>query len=258
VNDAPRNVRHRNDANALAIYFADLSHSVDMLEDAERITPRLSPDLLQRYQNRTSVDADEARLWRAAHIALRIALERHTGAGIRGVPYDIEAGGRPRLSSDAHLAARPHFSLAHAGPYALIAISHAGPVGSDLEVTRPIHVSAERRERIERAAARLAPDAPLPETSDDRFLQAWVRLEAVAKATGTGIGRVLTEAGVIGGAISTTAVSLATSCTARDLTLERGCFAAVAGAQLPALFAVEAFPAGAAGLSRFLAASPVP
>jgi phosphopantetheinyl transferase len=242
----------RADAARIAIYFADLNLAQSALEDAERQTPRLSPDQIERYENRASLDREDAALWRLAHIALRVALERHAGEGARRTPYAIEAGGRPYLLADAHLHGQPHFSLAHAGPYALIAISHAGPAGVDLETERQLNVSAERRQRIEAVAARLAPDGPLPKDPDARFLQAWVRLEAAAKASGAGIGRILTGAGIVGGAQVQPGVTSAYPGEVRDLVIGSGCFAAIAAAELPPILTVEDFPTDALGLSRFL------
>lgn len=238
-----------------AIYFVDLVRSAAVLNDAEHQTPRLAPDESSRYQNKVSLGRDDANRWRTAHIALRIGLERHAGLSIRCSPYDIEPGGRPRLGKHAMPGPRYHFSLAHAGPYALIAISPDGHIGVDLEVTRQINVSTARRERIERAAARLGLDAPLPLEPDARFLQSWVRLEAVAKASGLGIGRILTEAGVIGAAPPSPQAVGHSQVTVLDLNLPPGCYAALAGAQLQHNLIVTEFPSSAQVLKRFLAAS---
>lgn len=239
----------RSKSQQLAIYFVDLETAAAVLNVAEMRTPRLSPDQIQRHRQKASIDLTEADHWRRTHIALRIALERFAGSGVRGIAFDIAPGGRPCLPANADLIKRPHFSLAHAGQYALIAISNAGRIGIDLEVTRTLNVTTERRHRIEAAARYLAPDANLPETPDARFLQAWVRLEAVAKASGLGIGRILTEAGVIGGASHTLSPA---SSTVRDLSLPSGCYAAIAGDELPAILTVEDFPTDKAGIAGFL------
>ena len=240
------------------IFFADLAKALTALDAAERASPRLSHDQVARFENlRAARGDDEAGLWRAAHIALRIVLERYAGIGAAGQAYAIEPGGRPRLVLSALGGVAPHFSLSHAGGYALIAVSHAGPIGVDLEVTRTITVSPERRQRIETAATLLAPAQPLPVENDPRFLQAWVRLEAVAKASGLGIGRILTEAGVVGGNATDASGRRAASDTTegaaidvRDLTLKGGCFGAVAGARLPQLVVVREFPENAGGIAR--------
>ena len=62
-------------------------------------------------------------------------------------------------------------------------------------------MTEDRRRRVIAAAARLANGQPGPPhiDADGDVLQAWVRLEAAAKALGTGIGQLLTEEGVVGG-----------------------------------------------------------
>jgi 4'-phosphopantetheinyl transferase len=240
-------------SNGFAILFVDLKLCSAALDAAEQQLPRLSTTERERYQSRLSQNREDAELWRAAHIALRLALERYAGHSIREVPYGIEPGGRPRLQNNPGSRDLPHFSLAHAGQYALIAVSNAGPVGADLEVTRDLKLSDARRVRIEQAASQAAPDIPLPDAPVARFLQAWVRLEAIAKASGLGIGRILTEAGVAGGATSRGIAPEPWPQLVHDLEMPDEVFAALAGVHLPPLVAVEDFPSDAAGLQAFLA-----
>jgi 4'-phosphopantetheinyl transferase len=237
---------------ALEILFVDLSAAHEALDAAEMAAPRLSADERSRTSDMQRRGNEDAPLWRAAHIALRIAIERHAGAGARGVAYNIEPGGRPRLPVSDNLATSPHFNLAHAGAYALIAVSHAGPVGVDLETTREITMKPDRRKRIETAAEQLAPGHPLPLEPDARFLQAWVRLEAAAKASGQGIGQILTDAGVVGGKPAPDRNRLISVFPVRDLGIKSGVFAAVAGAGCQGIVAVEAFPASGIALQAFL------
>jgi len=251
AHDRP-NDRHR--ANPLQLLLVDIASTLAALEFEEQATPRLSADQVARFDQKSDARGiDDARNWRAAHIALRIALERETGSAIRCAAYDLEPGGRPVVKRLAAMKAVPHFSLAHAGGVALIAISTSGPVGVDLEVSRDISVGGERRARIENAAHGLAPHAPLPDSPDERFLQAWVRLEAVAKATGLGIGRVLNEAGAVGTAKASAKTPLTGQGTVVDLDVGYGRFAALAAAKLPQIVAVQEFPADAAAIARFLA-----
>jgi 4'-phosphopantetheinyl transferase len=251
--------------HAPEVLFVDLNAAQAALGAVETSTPRLAADEDARYEDMLQRGNSEAPLWRSAHIALRIALERHAGPGVRRVPYVIDPGGRPRLAKAENLTSTPHFNLSHAGGYALIAISHAGPIGVDIEVARAIAMSADRRQRIEAAAALLAPHQPLPQDADARFLQSWVRLEAAAKASGQGIGQILTEARVAGvqSNVSETAPQLTTGRQSTlasagpvlDIKLPEPCFAAVAGAQCSSLLAVEAFPNDAELILRFSAAA---
>jgi 4'-phosphopantetheinyl transferase len=233
------------------ILFVDLGAASGILEAAETAAPRLATGQVDRFRGLLAHGNADAQLWRSSHIALRIALERHVGQGIRGLAYDIEAGGRPRLPRPAELTTHPHFSLSHAGRFALIAISHTGPVGIDLEVEREIKINAERRQRMELAAIRLSPEQALPADPDARFLQAWVRLEAAAKSSGYGIGQILTASGAVGsGKPNTLPVSEA---SIRDLAVPVGCFAAIAGVAPSSLLTIEHFPVDAAALEAFTA-----
>lgn len=250
MNDGPQH--HVRPHRSLEALFVDLTRAHDALDAVERATPRLSDDQRTRFDDMTRRGNKDAALWRTAHIALRIALERFAGIGIREVAYVIDPGGRPRLAAADGLMPCPHFNLSHTGGYALIAVSHAGPVGIDLEADRAVSISGDRRQRIEAAAVRLSPDQPLPVAPDARFLQAWVRLEAVAKAGGQGIGQILTEAGVVGGSGSARDTQALSTHPVRDLTMQCGCYAAIAGAGCQQLLTIENFPTDAVALSEFL------
>ena len=240
-----------NHAN-FAIYFVDLKTSAALLQGAECATPRLAANEIARFAHLVqSRGADEAQIWRASHIALRMVLERFAGVSIRGTTYVEAAGGRPSLEKGF-----PHFSLAHTGTVALIAVSGAGTIGVDIEALRSLTFTPDRRQKLEAAAIRLAPDTTLPKDGDARTLQAWVRLEAHAKAVGSGIGAALTEAGVVGGIASEPKMSSTNAMRAmRDLVVPGNYFAAVSAAALPATLQVEAFPSNKHELAEFLAAA---
>lgn len=161
------------------IWFVDMAACAVVLDELERATPRLPPPADMKPPER-----------RRAHIALRLLLERKLGAGIRGVPFVRSATGKPSLPGTP-----VHFSLAHTHTAALVAVCDSGSIGVDLEAPRTIRIPAHRRPGIEALAVRVAGGAPLGgQDADARFLHAWVRLEAVAKAEGTGIGHLLEAA----------------------------------------------------------------
>lgn len=176
----------------LEVWTVDLARCTSALEVMEQVSPHLSHDDLQRAA--TLADAEAVRQRRAAYIALRLILNRAFGIAVQGVPFERTGTGKPHLPGHAG-----GFSLSHTHGHALVAVAAEGPIGVDLEWPRDVRVAPERRQRIERAAQSLAPGHPLPDTEDRRFLQAWVRLEAYAKARGSGIGSVLTQIGVAGG-----------------------------------------------------------
>ena len=237
--------------DGVALVFVDLARVSRLLDDMERETPRLSAVDLERAAAR-SAHTNSDGLWRTARIALRIVLERYAGPAMRQQPFTIESGGRPRLSDDL-----PAFSHAHSGAAALIAVAMRDALGVDLEAPRRLSMSDERRARIEAAGQNLAPDTQLTGDDASRGLQAWVRLEAVAKASGSGIGETLTDAGVVGPRAGRTSPLFAAKLEVRDLIVPAGYFAAVAAPTLPRDLQIIDFPVDAAALHRFIASGPV-
>lgn len=232
------------------IWFVDLDRCGDLLDTCELTNPRLSDAEIAHAAGITQ-GGRQRDLWRWAHIALRLVLERSVGFGVRRAPYVIGERGKPLLPLDG----APHFSLAHSGAAALIGVSRSGAIGVDIETLRQLKMPAGRIAKLEAAGAALAPHVPLPpEAGPRRTLQAWVRFEAVAKAKGSGIGPALPVLRA-GPAVSTPAVHEGPGDDAfcvRDLAAPDGYAAAVAtatGVENPAFLA---FPDDQAGLARIL------
>jgi phosphopantetheinyl transferase len=176
------------------VWLVDVDAEGEWLLANEAACPRLAPD----EENRVAAlkDVHEQRRRRATYIAQRFVLERFFGPQVRSVTLLRDSHGRPLLPPEC--AATGAVSLAHAGQLALIGCTTGTRIGVDLELPREPIMTGPRREKIERAAATLCPP-PLPADPQARFLQAWVRLEALAKADGRGIGHLLGTIGVIGG-----------------------------------------------------------
>lgn len=204
------------------VFCIDLRNCTDTLMALEAETPRLSDSERQRAAR--LVDGQAAQRWLAAHVALRLVLERALGAGLRRVPYQVSPGGKPGLAGSPIV-----FSLSHGGGWSLIAVAQQGPLGVDIESVRPIRFAGDRRAAIESAGALLSRQ-PLPDDTTGRFLQAWVRLEALAKAGGDGMAKVLTRAGAFGGRRGQGAGPdlLPRSIVVADLALGEGHYAAIA------------------------------
>lgn len=230
----------------LDIVFVDLDVSRALLESEEANTPRLSPSDQLRV-DRLSGDLDRQTLWRAARIATRIILERAMGPKLRGADFEIASGGRPSLGEGL-----PHFNVSHTARVALVAVCRSSPVGVDIESHRTLSMSPERRRRIIAAAAGVADLQAIGPQNDADVLRAWVRLEAVAKARGSGIGVLLTEEGVIGGAAGKPEKPESYSPAVTDLDVDAPYIAAVAADALPAKIIVERFPVQADELQEFL------
>ncbi|MGO4683910.1 4'-phosphopantetheinyl transferase family protein [Hyphomicrobium sp. 2TAF46] len=220
------------------VFFVDLVKSASLLEAEEKATPRLSASDIARVAS-MSGDSEGRRLWRNARIATRVVLERAGGSGIRQADFEIEPGGRPRLA-----AGSPWFNVSHTGGAALIAVSKNTPVGVDLErKQRSLKMSGERRQRIIASAQRFGADRQLSAIHDADVMTAWVRLEAAAKALGIGIGRLLTEQGVVGGKGRNQPQDTGYGLAVRNLEAGDEYVAAIAAERLPEKLEVLPFPA---------------
>lgn len=203
------------------LWLVDLAASLAALLHIEQVTPRLSAEDLAKCDRMGSTTARQER--RSALIALRVLIERAFGAEWRRVPYIVSPEGKPSLPG-----ATFGFSLSHVAGLALIALGAEGPVGVDLERRRPVTLSSDRRRQIEDGAAALAPALPLPLEGEARFLQAWVRLEAVAKADGRGLGPLLTSLGVTRSGSGQPPAGAVAPFTVYDVSVGESLFAAIA------------------------------
>ena len=229
----------------LEIVFVDLDASAAALDAAEEDEPRLSPGDKARSQ---ALAGERQWHWRAARIATRIVLERAAGPHWRKLDFELASGGRPAL------AGAPHFNVSHSGGAALIAVASL-PVGVDLEERRDLAMTADRQRRIVAAAGRLNGAVRCFGDTDADVLEAWVRLEAVAKALGSGIGQLLTDEGVIGGVTAAGGGTEASRLHVRALDVPHGFVAAVAAAALPETIEVGVFPSDREGVADYLDAA---
>lgn len=112
---------------------------------------------------------------------------------------DVRLGRRCNCGSEEHgrpiVLSHPevHVSITHCVGHVVVALTRVGPVGVDLEVLRDIdHVTVGHKV--------VGPlDDPVSDTA--QFLRAWVRKEAVVKATGDGVTVPLDQVGVAGAAV---------------------------------------------------------
>jgi 4'-phosphopantetheinyl transferase len=235
------------------IWLVDLQRSAPALAELERETPRLTA---QDHRRASSIRDPHARRQRLAiTTALRILLERMAGPRSARASFVIGSSGKPGLADGS-----VEFSLSHVEGYALIGLSRAGEIGIDLECDRPLRISARRRDEVIAAAAGLA-GKPADGTSPDaRFLRAWCRLEAFAKARGQGLGRTLTDLGLRSGRPRTCAglevaarqIAREAGLTVRDIPLDPGFYAAIALGSTARLRS-KRLPADRTGIERLLA-----
>lgn len=184
------------------VWLVELEQSAAALEAEERRRPRLSADDLERITALASIEQRRQR--RASAIALRALIAAFLGNDrFDRVPFARMPGGKPMLPGIP-----VSFSVSHAAGRALVALAPGAPIGVDVERQRALRMSPLRQAALigvadtlplaaSAAANGIGADAAMGIESA-RVLRAWVRLEALAKQDGIGIGRLLTEAGVLG------------------------------------------------------------
>lgn len=240
--------------NGIDLWLVDLDRTEAALEAMEAAAPRLSADIRLRCDAMRDEAARRER--RLSHIALRLALEARLGEKVRGVPFATSETGKPSLAHPTPAESGVGFSLAHTHGLALIAVGE-GPLGVDIERVRPVRIPAARRPAIEAEAVALAAGAPLVGKGDDaRFINAWVRVEAVAKAIGSGVAPILERLrpGKEGTRTPASGTVLeGTGLVAHDVPIAGGIFAAIALGDAPPP-ALGGFPGTAGAIEALLAA----
>ncbi len=126
--------------------------------------------------------------WRCGRIALRLILNRHGGSNLARTPFLASPQGRPSL-----VASTIDFSLSDSGSMLLIAISHSGRIGVDIEQPRTLKMAPERIVRLVTASKGLVGQA-----DDVSPTQAWTRIEAFAKAAMPSLAACLSALGTAG------------------------------------------------------------
>jgi 4'-phosphopantetheinyl transferase len=242
----------------MELWLVDLQAAAPALEALERETSRLSQDDRRRAQRFSAPRERRQRL--AAYVALRIAIERVGGEALRRQPFTRLEGGKPHLG-----AAAPSFSLSHTRRMALLGIAQLSQIGVDLEQHRSLHLSARRRQEILAIGAGLVHRALDDRAGEAPVLQAWCRLEAFAKASGEGVGRLLSELGLrqSGGRqlapchIQAAARELArvARLSVADVSLPPGLYGSVAWTGARGLVRVRRFPTDKQAIARLIVAT---
>jgi 4'-phosphopantetheinyl transferase len=151
----------------------DLSGHINILDDSE----------LQRM--RAFHFAEDRDRYAFTHAQLRRILGVYLGRLPSEIAFEVNSFGKPAVAGEASF----HFSLSHSQSVAVVAITHEGPVGMDVEDVRPIEaeVATAHFSTAELAdLSRLSGDAWLA-----GFYRCWTRKEAILKAEGVGLHRAL-------------------------------------------------------------------
>jgi len=205
-----------------------------------------------------SADTDDvgARRQTITNAVLRLLLSRWIGIEAALQPFAAGFAGKPQLA-DAALADTVDFSVSHTGTVALIGLARRGLIGVDIEQPRRVTMREDRRRQIIAVAERVG-DASLPNGVEDdaAVLAAWVRLEAVSKATGEGMGRFLTRYRILGPKRDYSEVAQAAAVNetvhVRDLQLPPPYFGAMATTTRGSVATVRVFTSSAQAIGALL------
>ena len=254
MTEPPARLSAQGDAATTEIWLIELEPLSRLLADAEW---RASSDLTLIEAAVTQATPPQAagspgRRW-AARIALRVLLARWAGIETASAPFVISPGGKPALASGPP----PFFSLSHSEGRALVALSPRAEIGIDIEAPRSPRLAPNRRQQIIAAGIAMAGGQPLPgDTLDRQMLQAWVRLEAIAKCDGCGMCRLLGRIGIFGGGGAPSAPAIDRGPDVLDIALDQGFVAAMAGPVSQWDGHVRVFPASLAGIERLAGQHP--
>jgi 4'-phosphopantetheinyl transferase len=133
--------------------------------------------------------AEDGERYLAAHGALRLLLGQYLTCDPLSLHFAVSSNGKPFLENR-----QLQFNLSHSGDIALIAVAQGRQVGADIEQVRPMA-------DLQSVAARVCTPGELVRLSgladperERAFFAMWTRKEALAKATGEGIGAIVRDA----------------------------------------------------------------
>lgn len=124
-----------------------------------------------------------------AHGTLRLVLADYLQCDPLALRFGAHANGKPFVEG-----ADIEFNLSHSGALALIAVARGRRVGVDVEQVRPMPDLERVAGRVCTPGERATLAGLASPQRDHAFLAMWTRKEALAKATGEGIGGVFRDA----------------------------------------------------------------
>jgi 4'-phosphopantetheinyl transferase len=174
---APGPISPALEEGALHLWRADLATlNVESLQ-------LLSPSEQERAER--FLREEDGRRWALSRGLLRALLGRYLQTDGDQLRFATGEHGKPELATGSPQLA---FNLSHSGEIALYALSAAGPVGIDVELSRPsLDEVAIARRMIGAAEAERLQGLP-PALRSEEFLRLWTRHEAELKCLGVGIG----------------------------------------------------------------------
>lgn len=185
--------------------------------------------------------------WIVARATLRQILGSYVGIEPRLLRFSYGIAGKPDLSDQLGDRA-PHFSLSHAGSYALCAVARGCPVGVDVEVQSQFEHDDLARHRFTPQEVALLASLPAGERAT-WFVQLWTYKEAYVKARGLSLDAVLNGVVIMPSGTGTAAILRAQNelhpeqWTLRALPVKPGYCGAVAFASAACSIEFRAWPA---------------
>jgi 4'-phosphopantetheinyl transferase len=138
-------------------------------------------DVREQARAARFVHPRDRRRYIVSHAVVRTVLGRYVGVPARALRFEAGPAGKPRIDGTGL-----EFNLSHSGDRALLAMTHAGPIGVDVEAIDPA-VGDAISHRFFSAAEREA----LMHTARDcrlaAFFRCWTRKESFIKAIGEGL-----------------------------------------------------------------------
>lgn len=128
---------------------------------------------------------EHRRRYVAAHVAVRVILARQLGEKPETVQLHALPSGKPEVVGQPL-----RFNLSHSGDRAMLAVTACRSIGVDIERVRSHPIDAGVARRFAPHEAHLLTTLPLGQRGA-RFTTLWARKEALAKALGAGITRLL-------------------------------------------------------------------
>lgn len=166
------------------VWVANLDPGSDGWPTRFAATTRAERDRASRFHRR-----DDGDRYLAAHGALRLLLASYLTCDPLGIRFAVTENGKPFLEDE-----RLQFNLSHSGDLALIAVAWSRQVGVDVEQLRAMPDLKSVAARV-CTPGELQSLAGLAEPQRERaFFAMWTRKEALAKATGEGIGAIVRDA----------------------------------------------------------------
>lgn len=168
----PGDVALRSEAHVVRILL-------DGYGDGSALVGRL--DVREQARAARFLNPHDRRRYIVSHAVMRTVLGLYVGMPAAALRFEAGASGKPRIV-DAEL----EFNLSHSGERALVAITHGGPIGVDVEAIDPRAAESVSR-RFLSAAEHEALMATAGALRVGAFFRCWTRKESFIKALGDGL-----------------------------------------------------------------------